>query len=136
MDRRAVIILVVLIVALIALNRPKSRLFEPSNLFKKAAVAPSVKATPKEKAEFSEIELSISEPPNKATVKSGSVRIRGKTAAHAEIFINDAETKADANGNFEAAINLDEGENILIVVANNAFGLAAERELTINYEPK
>lgn len=81
-----------------------------------------------------EISLTVTSPVDGATVQSSSVTIIGKTAPKAEVFINEAETMADASGNFSKTIALDEGDNIVIVVANDAKGNVAEQDLTINYD--
>ena len=81
------------------------------------------------------ISLAISSPANNITVTSSSLVVRGKTAPKAEVFVNDAETRADANGNFSVTLTLDEGENYILVVANDINGNFSEKELTITYTP-
>lgn len=81
-----------------------------------------------------EISLVVSSPLDGATVKSATIVIKGKTVANAEVFINEAETMADASGNFSKSITLDEGDNIIIVMVNDASGNVAEKDLTINYD--
>ncbi len=81
----------------------------------------------------SELTLSVTSPADRATVTSASLTVRGKTAPSAEVFVNDAETKADAAGNFSVRITLDEGENAVIVLVNDAEGRVAEKDLTITY---
>lgn len=81
------------------------------------------------------ISLLISSPLNGATVTRSSLTVRGKTAANAEVFVNELETKADASGNFSISVTLDEGENYIIVMANDAAGNVAEAELTVTYNP-
>jgi len=80
------------------------------------------------------ITLTVSAPADNTTVTSSNLVVRGKTVAGAEVFINDAETKADGNGNFSATITLDEGENYILVVANDAAGNYSEKEITVVYE--
>lgn len=79
--------------------------------------------------------LSISSPSNGATVSSPSVTIKGKTAANAEVFVNDTSTRADASGNFSVTLTLDEGDNPIVVSANDADGNVVEKELTVTYTP-
>ena len=78
--------------------------------------------------------LTISSPQNGNVVSSPSVTVRGKTKARAEVFINEKDVIADANGNFTAEIALDEGENVIVVFANDAEGNTAEQELIVTYE--
>ncbi len=81
-----------------------------------------------------EITLTITSPSDGATVTGVTLTVKGKTAARAEVFINDAATVADANGNFSVKITLDEGENPIVVFANDADGNVAEKELTVTYD--
>ncbi len=77
--------------------------------------------------------LTVSSPTNGSSVTSGSITIKGKTAPNADVFVNESEAKADANGNFSVTVSLDEGENYFVIVANDSVGNAAETELTVTY---
>lgn len=79
------------------------------------------------------IPLVVSSPIDGAVVTSASLSVRGKTVPHAEVFINDVETRADVSGNFTAQITLDEGENTVVVMVNDADGNTADKELTVAY---
>lgn len=79
------------------------------------------------------ISLTVSSPANNTTTSSESITVKGKTVAGAEVFVNDVETRADASGNFSVTITLDEGENYILVVANDALGNYSEKELTVIY---
>lgn len=81
------------------------------------------------------ITLSVLAPGNNTTVSSPTLIVRGKTVAGAEVFVNDAEGIADATGNFSISVDLDEGENYILVVVNDASGNYSEKELTIIYAP-
>lgn len=78
--------------------------------------------------------LVIHEPSIDAIVREASVTVKGTTSPGAEVFINDKETIADAKGNFSISIALDEGENYILVTANDTDGNYKEVELTITYE--
>lgn len=78
--------------------------------------------------------LTVTSPANGATVTSTRLTIQGKTKAGADVFINDLETKADAGGNFSVTLTLDQGDNPIVVSANDADGNVAEKELTVYYE--
>lgn len=58
--------------------------------------------------------------------------VTGKTSPFAEVFINDQTVKADKDGNFSLKISLDEGENQVLVSANDSDGNVAEQNLTVN----
>ncbi len=83
-----------------------------------------------------EISLEITSPKAGAIVKESPVLVTGETVKAAEVFVNDAETKADNNGNFKVSIPLDEGENEIVVVVNDAEGNYAEASviITLNTE--
>lgn len=81
-----------------------------------------------------DITLTITSPKNGAKITSNSVTVRGKTAPRAEVFVNEATSTADANGNFVVSLSLDEGENVIVVFANDIAGNFAEQELTVIYE--
>jgi hypothetical protein len=81
------------------------------------------------------ITLTMSSPVSGATVSTSTIAVSGKTAPNAEVFVNESETRADASGNFSVQMSLDEGDNYIIVVANDADGNAAEAELTVIYSP-
>lgn len=81
-----------------------------------------------------QIRLTVSSPVNASTVQSNTITIAGITAAKAEVFVNDVSTIADGNGNFSARITLDEGENQIVIVANDENGNTAEAEITVTYE--
>jgi len=81
-----------------------------------------------------EITLTIVSPLTNTSVTTSTVTVAGKTVANADVFVNDTETKADSNGFFSAAVPLDEGENSIIIVANDANGNTAEQEIMVTSE--
>jgi len=90
-------------------------------------------ASPQAIAATNQITLSITSPANNATVTTATVTVRGKTVPNADVFVNDAQTKSDASGNFSASVTLDEGANPIVVVANDANGNSAEQDFQITY---
>ncbi len=81
------------------------------------------------------LSLTLNSPTNGQTVTTSQITVTGKTTPKAEIFINDLELSADANGNFLQIVSLEEGENYILIVANDTEGNFAEKELSITYEP-
>ncbi len=88
----------------------------------------------KDQQAHSALALIISTPASGITVKNPSLAIKGKTSPGAEVFVNEMETRADAAGNFSVTMTLDEGENPIIIMANDEQGNVAEKELTITYD--
>lgn len=83
-----------------------------------------------------EISLEITSPKDGAIVKESPVLVTGETVKGAEVFVNDTETKADNSGNFKVSVPLEEGENEIFVVVNDAEGNYAEASviITLNTE--
>jgi len=86
---------------------------------------------PTEEPVSSGLTLEITEPKANTTYNSPSIKVSGKTNANAEVYVNDIQTKADGVGNFSVNYNLDEGENLLTIVANDQAGNYAEKEITV-----
>lgn len=83
-----------------------------------------------------EISLEITSPKDGTVIKESPVLVTGITVKAADVFVNDAETKADNDGNFEVSVPLEEGENEILVVVNDAEGNYAEASviITLNTE--
>ena len=81
------------------------------------------------------LSLTVISPINGQTVTTSQITVTGKTAPFAEVFVNDVELKADVAGNFSQGMTLEEGENYILIVANDTDGNFAEKELSIIYEP-
>jgi hypothetical protein len=75
--------------------------------------------------------LEIIEPKENAIYNSPLIKVSGKTSAYAEVYVNDIQTKADEKGYFSLNYNLDEGENLLTITANDQDGNYAEKEITV-----
>jgi Glucodextranase, domain B len=82
-----------------------------------------------------QISLRITSPANGSTATSPSVVVRGVTVPKADVFVNDSEVTADAGGNFSAPVTLDDGDNSIVIIANDASGSYAEQEITVTYNP-
>jgi len=77
------------------------------------------------------ISLVITSPKAGSVLNSTNVVVTGKTVPGAEVFVNDKEGKADKNGTFSISIGLEEGENQLVVSANDSEGNVAEENLAV-----
>jgi hypothetical protein len=86
---------------------------------------------PTEEPVSSGLTLEIIEPKANTNYNSPSIKVSGKTKANAEVYVNDIQTKADGSGNFSVNYNLDEGENLLTIVANDQAGNYVEKEITV-----
>jgi hypothetical protein len=75
--------------------------------------------------------LEITEPKANTTYTNPSIKVSGKTSAYAEVYVNEIRTRADEKGYFSLNYNLDEGENLLTITANDQDGNYAEKEITV-----
>ncbi len=83
-----------------------------------------------------EIPLEITYPPDGSVVSSSSLVVRGKTLPNITVFVNELEIKSDKDGNFSQAIEIDEGENDIFILASDEEGNYQEAEITVVYEVK
>lgn len=67
-------------------------------------------------------------------VSNQNFAIKGKAAPYAEVFVADRELRADAQGNFSTILTLDEGENVIVILANDENGNFAEETLIITLQ--
>jgi Flp pilus assembly protein TadG len=77
------------------------------------------------------ISLVVTSPLDGSTLSSTNVTVKGKTSPNADVFVDDQSGKADASGNFAISIGLDEGQNQIVVSANDSVGNAAEEDLNV-----
>jgi hypothetical protein len=78
--------------------------------------------------------LEVISPKNGSTFTSSPISVKGSSLPYAEIFINDVETKADSLGNFSVNLTLEEGENMIYVLANDSLGNFLENELAVTLQ--
>ncbi len=78
--------------------------------------------------------LTVTAPQANSTVSSSAISVSGKTVPNAEIFVNEIDTKADAGGNFTVPYVLEEGENYIVVGANDDSGNYHEQEIMVTFE--
>ncbi len=80
-----------------------------------------------------QIPLVVSEPTNNQVVTVPTVTVSGTTASNADVFVNDQQLKADTQGKFSTSIHLDEGDNTIIIVTNDAMGNSLEKDIVVTY---
>jgi hypothetical protein len=77
------------------------------------------------------IPLTVVSPKDGDTLGSTNATVKGKTAANAEVFVNDQAGKADVLGIFSINVGLDEGENQIEVSANDSEGNVSQLVLSV-----
>lgn len=83
---------------------------------------------------FQGLNLELIEPQNNIVVNNSSLKIKGKTNPKVEVFVNEKELISDEKGEFETVLTLDEGENVITIVASDDKGNYAEKELVVTLE--
>jgi len=80
--------------------------------------------------------LVITEPKDEAVVKDSLLRVAGYTSVDAVVSVNGNIIRAiDARGNFATAIPLQEGPNLVEVIATDYQGNRVSKVLTVIYAP-
>ncbi len=97
-------------------------------------ITPAPPKPPIDEPQIPQIKLNITSPIPNARVTTSQISVKGQTVPLADVVVNDTETKADATGNFSVTINLEEGENPILVVVSDANGNYSEREIIVTYE--
>ena len=68
-------------------------------------------------------------------VETPSITVIGRTRADALVSVNDLILDPDANGQFEAVVPLEEGPNVIEVVASIATGAELDHVIAVIYAP-
>lgn len=130
------------IIGIIAFNRINSpSQIKSSNKLQKQNEAikvekPSSSTQSAESIGSDEINLNVNFPANGLTINQSSVTVEGVTLPQAFVFVNENELKADDAGNFSTKVELDEGENIIVIIASDEAGNNSEKEITVIYDPE
>ncbi len=80
-----------------------------------------------------ELKLTVTEPPDNSIVSTSEIEIKGVTSPGAVISANDEFETADSQGYFAITVPLDEGPNIIDLVASDASGNETSLTLTVSY---
>lgn len=100
---------------------------------KESNLSEPVKVTYREKAPEIEVET-----PKDGDAFSGGVsilKVKGKTAPHAKVTINDAWAIMDDEGIFRYDFRMQSGENKILVKATDEVGNVTEKEVKFTYAP-
>jgi uncharacterized protein YfaP (DUF2135 family) len=79
--------------------------------------------------------LDVTEPQDETTVTVSPVRVRGTTISDAVVSVNGEIAEVDAQGKFTTMVALEDGPNIIEVVASDLEGNEASKTLVIFYIP-
>jgi hypothetical protein len=79
--------------------------------------------------------LQILAPQDGDSVNTKEIQVRGMTAAGAVVSVNDNVLIAGADGSFETQVTLEEGPNLIEVIASDEAGNETSLDLAVTYEP-
>lgn len=83
--------------------------------------------------ETSFMPLEVVTPEEGDVIKTNRIMIEGRTRPHAMVKVNTTTALARTDGSFSEIVTLNEGKNIITVVASNESGAVAEREISVSY---
>ena len=82
-------------------------------------------------AEAATVELTVTEPLNETTVNTASIGVKGRTEADSVVTVNEAVVEVDAEGRFGTSVILEEGPNLIEVVASSFDDDKAQSHITL-----
>ena len=80
--------------------------------------------------------LDVAEPLDGDVVSEATIAVIGRTRIDAVVSVNDELPEPDENGRFEASIVLEEGINVIEIVASTADGTQLDIVITVFYLPE
>ena len=95
------------------------------------ALAPGIPPAPLTAG--TQLKLTVTQPADNIIVDTDRIEVKGTTGPGAVVSANSEFTTADSQGNFAIVVTLDEGPNIIEVVASDASGNEANLTLTVSY---
>lgn len=79
--------------------------------------------------------LQVLSPQDGQTVNAKEIQVQGVTSAGAVVSVNDAILIAGADGKFETTVTLQEGPNLIEIIASDDTGNEVSDDLAVTYEP-
>ena len=80
-----------------------------------------------------ELYLAVTYPSDGSIIASDKIEVKGRTAPEAVVSVNEEIAVADAQGIFAVTVPLEEGFNILEIVASDSMGNEARTNLIVAY---
>ncbi len=78
--------------------------------------------------------LDISQPEDNSFVTTNTVQVRGRTLTGAVVSVQGNVVDVDSNGNFSATVALDEGPNVIEVIASDEAGNEVQNSIVVTFE--
>jgi hypothetical protein len=77
----------------------------------------------------------VDTPQDNSTVNTAQIEVTGVASPGAVVTVNEIILIAGADGKFSTTVSLDQGPNLIEVVASDDSGSETSVELTVTYEP-
>jgi len=98
-------------------------------------VAPSTTPPITSPTPAASIFLNIAEPEDESITADSTVTVKGQTTSNAVLSVNANLVAVDASGSFAVTVALDEGPNVLDIIATDEDGNGANVQLVVSYAP-
>jgi hypothetical protein len=82
-----------------------------------------------------QISINMISPVDEAIVNTSPLEVTGITLPDSAVSVNEEVTVAGPDGLFKASIALEEGPNLIEIIASDAAGNEASLIITVTYEP-
>ncbi len=84
--------------------------------------------------EVSTIPLTVTEPQDESTVNAADIVVKGQTNSDAVVSVNGVTIEVQADGKFSTTLTLEEGPNLIEVMASDFEGNEGSVVLTVIYD--
>lgn len=78
--------------------------------------------------------LEITEPADNLTTNNQEIKVKGSTNKETYVHINDLPVVVDANGSFETSVRLKDGDNQIMITAQDIAGNMETKSLKVTYQ--
>lgn len=78
--------------------------------------------------------LDISSPSDSSTTDKQEIQINGDTDSEVYIHINDLPVVVDANGSFQSSVRLKDGDNQIVITAEDVAGNVTTKSIKVTYQ--
>jgi hypothetical protein len=78
--------------------------------------------------------LEISEPTDSSTTSNQEIKVKGSTDKEIYIHVNDLPVVVDADGSFETTVRLKDGDNQIVVTAQDVAGNIETKSIKVTYQ--
>jgi hypothetical protein len=79
--------------------------------------------------------VQLLDPQDGATVNTAEISVKGQAPADTVVTVNDDILVVGSDGTFESQVSLDQGPNVIEIVASDTNGDEVSFEVTVTYQP-